>query len=188
LTSGPLPPNPAELVGSKRMKSLLARLQEQADIVILDSPPIEAVVDPIILSTEVDGVLLVVRLGKTRRDTARRALHALQQVNARVLGMALNGAPTNKGDYLYNYKYNSYYKHEQPADSTKVAAPQTAPSYESPIPQSVSLEADDLFEVEPTPAYPPTNGNGVANGNSNGQVIISGRNIFYKGKNGRVGD
>ena len=184
LTSGPLPPNPAELVGSKRMQSLLARLQTHADVIILDSPPISAVVDPIILSTEADGVLLVVRLGKTRRDAARRALHALQQVNARILGMALNGAPTDKGDYLYNYKYNNYYKHEQPIELAKMAMPKTAHNQEELI---LSLEKDtteDVFQTEFASPLLKGNGNSATNGNANGQVIISGRNILYKSKNG----
>src|SRR5262249_36299244 len=65
LTSGPLPPNPAELLGSKRMQDLLARLKENADVVVIDSPPATAVVDSIILATETDGVILVIRANKT---------------------------------------------------------------------------------------------------------------------------
>jgi polysaccharide biosynthesis transport protein len=108
LTSGPLPPNPAELLGSKRMQEILSKLKELADIVILDSPPIAAVVDGIILSTEADGMLLVIRAGKTSRDAAKRALNALDQVRAPVLGTVLNGVDARNTEYQFYGKYGYY--------------------------------------------------------------------------------
>lgn len=107
LTSGPLPPNPAELLGTRRMNDLLAKLQEIADIVVIDSPPLTAVVDSLILGTQVDGILLVVRAQKTRRDLAKRALDALRQVQTRVIGAVFNGVPTPQIDF-YNRKYGYY--------------------------------------------------------------------------------
>jgi capsular exopolysaccharide synthesis family protein len=108
LTSGPLPPNPAELIGSRRMQEILNRLREQADIVVMDSPPVTAVVDGIILSTIADGVLLVVRANKTGRETARRAFNALQQVHARILGAVFNGVPQRSSRYYYYREYGYY--------------------------------------------------------------------------------
>jgi len=110
LTSGPLPPNPAELLGSERMKRLLERLQERADILVLDSPPATILSDAAILSTQADGVLLVLDSGATRREVARRALDALQQVNARVVGVLLNRLPPRPDGYYYYYYYYYYSK------------------------------------------------------------------------------
>jgi len=104
LTSGPLPPNPSQLLSAKRMQELLARLEAEADIVILDSPPATSVADAAILSTYVDGVLLVVDAETTRHDWARKAIEALKQVNARVIGVALNRVPRSSG---YYYQYDS---------------------------------------------------------------------------------
>ncbi len=107
LTSGSLPPNPAELLGSARMRELLAQLTTVADIVVLDTPPTMAVSDTAILSSEVDGVLLVLDAGKTRREAALHALAGLRQVQARVVGAVINRIPTRgRGSYYYYYYYN----------------------------------------------------------------------------------
>jgi capsular exopolysaccharide synthesis family protein len=89
LTSGPQPPNPAELMGSKRMDELIAALAERADQVFFDSPPVVAVTDAAVLATKVDGVLLVIGAGKTRREQARSAVRRLEQINARLVGTVL---------------------------------------------------------------------------------------------------
>lgn len=110
LTSGPLPPNPVELLGSARMRDLLAELAAQADVVILDSPPTTAVSDATILSTETDGVLLLLHSGRTRRDPAKRAVENLRQVKARIVGAVLNRVPARGGSYYYYYShYGQYY-------------------------------------------------------------------------------
>lgn len=109
LTSGPLPPNAAELLGSARMKELLAEMTGLADIVVLDSPPATAFADAMILSAQCDGVLLVLDCGISRREVARRALEALRRVNARVIGALLNRIPLRGGSYYYYYYY--YYGH-----------------------------------------------------------------------------
>jgi non-specific protein-tyrosine kinase len=90
LPSGPLPPNPAELLGSKRMEDALAALKARADIVLFDAPPVIAVTDAVVLGTRVDGVLLVVGAGQTKRDHAKRAKELLDKVKVRVIGVALN--------------------------------------------------------------------------------------------------
>ena len=90
LPSGPLPPNPAELLGSKRMDSVLAALKERADMVLFDAPPVIAVTDAVVLGTRLDGVLLVIGAGQTKREHARRARELLEKVKVRVIGVALN--------------------------------------------------------------------------------------------------
>jgi non-specific protein-tyrosine kinase len=116
LTSGPLPPNAAELLGSARMKELLAELTALADIVVLDSPPATALSDAAILSTQCDGVLLVLDSGSTRREVARRAVEALRRVNTRVIGALLNRMPLRGGGsyyYYYYYYYGHYYSDDR---------------------------------------------------------------------------
>jgi non-specific protein-tyrosine kinase len=93
LTSGPTPPNPADLLDSPLMDTILERVSQQADYVLLDSPPVVAVTDAAVLSTKVDGVLLVVGAGKVKRDLARKAKAQLEAVNARVLGLIVNNVP-----------------------------------------------------------------------------------------------
>lgn len=90
LPSGPLPPNPSELLGSKRMEEIIATLKQQADIVLFDAPPITVVTDAAVLASKVDGVLLVFCAGRTKRDHARKAKALLEKVNARLIGVALN--------------------------------------------------------------------------------------------------
>jgi non-specific protein-tyrosine kinase len=97
LTSGPLPPNPAELMGSRRMEALIEVLAQQADQVFFDTPPVVAVTDAAVLATKVDGVLLVVSAGQTRREYARTAVQRLQQINARLVGTVLTNMQMGAG-------------------------------------------------------------------------------------------
>lgn len=108
LTSGPAPPNPSELLGSRRMEQLLTKLKELADVVILDSPPAAFVADSVILSGRVDGVILVVAAGETRREIVRQAVFNLQQTGAKILGVVLNRASQKRGGYYYKYQYAPY--------------------------------------------------------------------------------
>jgi non-specific protein-tyrosine kinase len=93
LTSGPLPPNPADLVGSRRMDEVIAALRERADYVLFDAPPVLAVSDAAVLGHKLDGLLLVLRAGASRRDHAARARDELQRVNVTILGVVLVNAP-----------------------------------------------------------------------------------------------
>ncbi len=106
MTSGPMPPNPSELLGSQRMQDLLAHLQTQAEYVIIDTPPVLAVTDSALLAGSVRGVLLVVRAGVTRLEAARRAISQLSSVQARIVGTVLNGVKVDGDGYYY---YQSYY-------------------------------------------------------------------------------
>lgn len=103
LASGPLPPNPSELLGSRRMGDVIALLRQEADIVLFDSPPVLAVTDPAVLAARLDGTLLVVRAGRTRRAVARQARDTLTGLGARVVGVCLNNLPRRSAGYYYAY-------------------------------------------------------------------------------------
>ena len=103
LTSGKLPPNPSEMLGSKVMESLLTALRERYDIIILDSAPLQAVTDAQILSTKADGTVLVVRAEKTKRDSVVQAKALLDKVGANILGVVLNGIENSRRKYYYYY-------------------------------------------------------------------------------------
>lgn len=109
LTTGPLPPNPAELLGSGRMGELMDVLMGQADMVVFDTPPVMALADAAVMGSQVDGVLLVINAGETRREMAQRAIAALNHVNARVLGVLINRVQTRSSGYYYYYRYGDYY-------------------------------------------------------------------------------
>lgn len=104
LTSGPLPANPTELLGGLKMKELQAKLKEEADVIIMDTPPLTVVADAAVLSKEVDGVLLVVRSRVASRQTVRKTTELLTNAKARVLGAAFNGVrPDERNEEYYSY-------------------------------------------------------------------------------------
>ncbi len=110
--AGPIPPNPSELLHSERFRHLLFKLRDQFDLVILDSPPLVAVTDATVLSTVVDGTLVVVRAFKTGKDLARHANRLLTDVGAPIAGVVLNAVDVDKDEYKYLYQYyrrGSYY-------------------------------------------------------------------------------
>ncbi|MCY8451720.1 protein tyrosine kinase EpsB [Bacillus spizizenii] len=102
LTSGPTPPNPAELLSSKAMGDLISDIYEQFSLVIFDSPPLLAVADAQILANQTDGSVLVVLSGKTKTDTILKAKDALEQSNAKLLGALLNKKKMKKSEH-YSY-------------------------------------------------------------------------------------
>ena len=101
LASGTIPPNPSELLASRRMSEVIAALQQQADIVLFDAPPIIAVTDAAVLSSKVDAVLLVVSAGKTKREHAKKAKALLEKVNAHLIGTVLNNVKGEASLYQY---------------------------------------------------------------------------------------
>lgn len=107
LTSGVIPPNPSELLGSDEMKSLLSRLESAFDVVILDAPPLLPVTDAAVLSQHVGGVVVVVGAQKTSRAELEKSLTALGLVGGHLLGVVLNRLPTRGAD-AYSYSYYSY--------------------------------------------------------------------------------
>jgi len=108
LTSGPVPPNPAELLGSDEMRNVLASLSERFAHIIVDSPPVISFTDAAILSTLVDGVILVVHGGHSSRAVVRRAKQQLLDVGAHIFGIVLNKVKLEAEDYYYGY-YSKYY-------------------------------------------------------------------------------
>lgn len=108
LTSGPIPPNPAELIGSEQMAGLLKRLQKHYSHVVIDSPPITSFTDGVLIASMVDGVILVVHSGKSSRQVVRRAKQLLSDVGARILGVVLNNVNLRSQD---NYHYYQTYYH-----------------------------------------------------------------------------
>jgi polysaccharide biosynthesis transport protein len=106
LTSGPIPPNPAELLGSDQMRRLIATLQANYTHVVVDSPPVSSFTDGVLISTMVDGVLLVVHGGKSSRHIVRRSKQLLSDVGAKIFGVVLNNVNLQSHDYYY---YQSYY-------------------------------------------------------------------------------
>src|SRR6266542_5778 len=101
LASGPLPPRPADILGSRRMDAVIARLRAEADIVLFDTPPVVVVTDAAVLATRMDGVLLVFQAGKTSRDRARQARQILEKVKANIIGVVLNNAQVEQGYGYY---------------------------------------------------------------------------------------
>jgi polysaccharide biosynthesis transport protein len=116
LTSGPVPPNPAELLGSEEMRKLLVTLSGRFAHVVVDSPPAISFTDASILSTMVDGVVLVVHGGRSSRAVVRRAKQQLLDVGAHIFGVVLNNVKLESQDYYYTGYYSSYY-YSSPEDS-----------------------------------------------------------------------
>jgi succinoglycan biosynthesis transport protein ExoP len=121
ITAGPIPPNPAELFHSERFRAFLEKVQGKFDRVILDSPPIVAVTDAVILSTLVDGTMLVVRAFKTPKDMVRHALRSLIDVGANTAGTVLNSVNLDRSEYKYSHYYyyrkDGYYAEDGPSSS-----------------------------------------------------------------------
>ncbi len=107
MTSGALPPNPAELLGSEKMYEIIRQVKEQTDLLVIDSPPVIAVTDSAVLAPRVDGVLLVFKPGVTHLAAARQAVEQLQRLGANLLGAVLNEVDL-KGSRYYYYHYKSY--------------------------------------------------------------------------------
>lgn len=107
VTSGPVPPNPAELLGSKKMKALLQEAAEAYDYVFLDMPPVLAVTDAALMSSHVDGTVLILGSGDISPDEGKQAKSLLEKVHANILGVILNKVPQHhKSGYYYYYYYD----------------------------------------------------------------------------------
>ncbi|MCB0180715.1 MAG: polysaccharide biosynthesis tyrosine autokinase [Anaerolineae bacterium] len=118
ITSGPLPPNPSEILGSQRMMQLLQQLERVADIIIFDTPPILAVTDALVLSKRVDGVILVIKSKSTRRDSLKQSLERLNQVGAKLLGGVLNGMSGGSKGTIYHHYYTHSEQHKVSGQSS----------------------------------------------------------------------
>lgn len=111
ITAGPIPPNPSELLNSKKMKDMLGLFSNSYDMIIIDSPPLASVTDPVIVSQNVDGVIIVTWAGKTTYEILGKGLKKLTEVNAPLTGLVLNRFSAKKTGYYYNYG-DYYYSSE----------------------------------------------------------------------------
>src|SRR5207245_9559060 len=115
---GPTPPNPAELLSSGKMKRLVELVAERYDHVVIDTPPLGSVTDPVILSTMVDGVVLVVHAGRNKRNAVQRACRELSAVGARIFGLVLNNVNMKRESYAdYQYYYYGYSSKEYASEN-----------------------------------------------------------------------
>jgi polysaccharide biosynthesis transport protein len=132
IPTGPLPPNPADLLSSHKLSDAIAELRSKFKFVVIDSPPIMAATDAVILSVQTDGVLLVVRSGETPKEAFTRTRDLLTSVKCRLLGVVLNAVDSSAPDYYYSYRYYPYSYgygpqeaaeagHEEPSDSLSEA-------------------------------------------------------------------
>jgi len=108
IPTGPLPPNPADLLSSHRLADAIAELRTKYKFIVIDSPPIMAATDAVILSVQADGVLLVVRSGETPKEAFTRTRDLLLSVKSRLLGVILNAVDASAPDYYYSYRYYPY--------------------------------------------------------------------------------
>ncbi|WP_195949144.1 CpsD/CapB family tyrosine-protein kinase [Clostridium saudiense] len=103
ITAGKVPPNPAEMLASKAMTAFLKEMKEHFDYIVLDTPPVQAVADAQILSTKVDGTLVVVRAGVTKKDEVQNTVNTLKKVNADIIGTILHAVDNTRNKYQYYY-------------------------------------------------------------------------------------
>ena len=131
IPTGPLPPNPADLLSSHKLADAIAELRTKFKFVVIDSPPIMAATDAVILSVQADGVLLVVRSGETPKEAFTRTRDLLTSVKSRLLGVVLNAVDASAPDYYYSYRYYPYSYGYGPQEALELGheeAPEHVPS------------------------------------------------------------
>jgi capsular exopolysaccharide synthesis family protein len=109
ITSGPIPPNPGELLGSYRFQDLINKLYSTYNFIFIDTPPVLGISDPLIISQRTDGVIMVVKSGNTQKQAAMEARRLLDGVNAKILGVVLNAIDQSAMRYSHYYNYYKYY-------------------------------------------------------------------------------
>jgi capsular exopolysaccharide synthesis family protein len=139
IPTGPLPPNPADLLSSHKLADAIAELRTKYKFVVIDSPPIMAATDAVILSVQADGVLLVVRSGETPKEAFTRTRDLLISVKSRLLGVVLNAVDANAPDYYYSYRYYPYSYGYGPQEALEMGHEEEAPEH---VP-SKPLDRDD---------------------------------------------
>jgi polysaccharide biosynthesis transport protein len=131
IPTGPLPPNPADLLSSHKLADAIVELRTKYKFVVIDSPPIMAATDAVILSVQADGVLLVVRSGETPKEAFTRTCDLLTSVKSRLLGVVLNAVDASAPDYYYSYRYYPYSYGYGPQEALEMGheeAPEHVPS------------------------------------------------------------
>src|SRR5438309_4549261 len=121
IPTGPLPPNPADLLSSHKLADAIAELRAKFKFIVIDSPPIMAATDAVILSVQADGVLLVVRSGETPKEAFTRTRDLLSSVKCRILGVVLNAVDASAPDYYYSYRYYPYSYGYGPQEAAEVS-------------------------------------------------------------------
>src|SRR2546425_3031071 len=145
IPTGPLPPNPADLLSSHKLVEAIAELRTKFKFIVIDSPPIMAATDAVILSVQADGVLLVVRSGETPKEAFTRTRDLLLSVKCRILGVVLNAVDSGAPDYYYSYRYYPYSYGYGPQETTE--APHEHEDDSEAIAQRVSRNRDDDSEA-----------------------------------------
>jgi len=156
IPSGPVPPNPSELLDSQRMNVLLKKMKEHFDVIFIDSPPLIGIVDPVIIGRHTDGTIMVVWAGKTQKKAVQKAKEELDRYRVRILGVVLNKVnlkKTNAYGYYsyhnYNYAYN-YGEQDSPpksrAKNLKGGRGQSSAASQSPTAQASSAGAKTFYK------------------------------------------
>lgn len=127
IPTGPLPPNPADLLSSHKLTEAIAELRKRFKFVVIDSPPIMAATDAVILSVQTDGVLLVVRSGETPKEAFTRTRDLLASVKCHLLGVVLNAVDSSAPDYYYSYRYYPYSYGYGPQESLELGHEESSP-------------------------------------------------------------
>jgi polysaccharide biosynthesis transport protein len=140
IPTGPLPPNPADLLSSYKLADGIAELRTKFKFIVIDSPPVMAATDAVILSVQTDGVLLVVRSGETPKEAFTRTRDLLNSVKCRILGVVLNAVDSSAPDYYYSYRYYPYSYGYGPQEAAE--APQEEEDSEA-VTERVSRDRDD---------------------------------------------
>jgi polysaccharide biosynthesis transport protein len=140
IPTGPLPPNPADLLSSHRLTDAIIELRKKYKFIVIDSPPIMAATDAVVLSVQTDGVLLVVRSGETPKEAFARTRDLLTSVKCHILGVVLNAVDSSAPDYYYSYRYYPYSYGYGPQESLE---PSHEHRHQVHVHTSVSAPTDD---------------------------------------------
>ncbi len=146
ITSGNLPPNPSELLGSKKMVEMLNLLIKRVDLLIFDTPPILVVTDALVLAPRVDGVILVIDTKKTKRAAVKNAIEQLHQVNANIFGVVLNNAKSKRTQY---YRSRNYYTKAKENIASEPVSPAENTSENTPAKQEADTLQAETQELTP---------------------------------------
>ena len=143
IPTGPLPPNPADLLSSHKLADAITELRTKYKFIVIDSPPVMAATDAVILSVQTDGVLLVVRSGETPKEAFTRTRDLLNSVKCRILGVVLNAVDSSAPDYYYSYRYYPYSYGYGPQETGDAAHDENSES----VTQLASRDRDDDSEA-----------------------------------------
>jgi len=143
IPTGPLPPNPADLLSSHKFADAITELRTKYKFIVIDSPPVMAATDAVIVSVQTDGVLLVVRSGETPKEAFTRTRDLLCSVKCRILGVVLNAVDSNAPDYYYSYRYYPYSYGYGPQEAAEASHDENSES----VTQRASRDRDEDSEA-----------------------------------------